>query len=145
MDPSFIGRTVVGGPFEVGRDAVRAFATAIGEDDPRCHDVAAARAAGQPDLLAPPTFAFALTMRVTGPLMADPALGLQYDRAVHGEQTFAYRRPLVAGDEVHVSCTVQDIAVRGSNEVLTAQCTLTGADGLEILRTTEVFVTRGTA
>lgn len=145
MDGSFIGRTVVGGPFEVGRDAVRTFATAIGEQDRRCHDVAAARAAGYPDLLAPPTFAFALTMRVTGPLMADPALGLRYDRAVHGEQRFAYRRPLVAGDEVLVSATVQDIAVRGANEVLSMECILTGADGQEILRTTEVIVTRGTA
>jgi acyl dehydratase len=145
MDPAAVGRTYAGGPYEVGRDAVRTFAAAVGEHDPRCHDVGAARAAGHADLVAPPTFAFALTMRVGERILHDPGLGLVYQRAVHGEQSFQYRRPILAGDAVTVVGTIAGVAVQGRNEVLTTEYLLSGADGAEILRTREVIITRGTA
>jgi len=104
MNPDFIGRTYPAAPaYQVGREKVREFATAIGETSPLCHDPAAARAAGYPDVVAPPTFAFVLTMRAMNVAMFDPQLGLEYALAVHGEQHFAYRRPIVAGDEISVA------------------------------------------
>ena len=132
-------------PYQVGREKVREFARAIGETDPICHDVAAARAAGYPDVVAPLTFAFALTMRATDQAVHDPELGLQYAVAVHGTQHFSYRRPIVAGDEITVRCRIADIAVRGRNEVLTTQSELTDADGRLVATTSEAIVTRGTA
>jgi acyl dehydratase len=132
-------------PYQVGREKVREFATAIGETSPLCHDVAAAQAAGYPDLVAPPTFAFALTMGAMNDAMFDPELGLVYAMAVHGAQHFAYQRPIVAGDEITVTCRIADIAVRGSNEVLTTSSELTDSGGQLVATTREVIVTRGTA
>lgn len=132
-------------PYQVGREKVREFATAIGETNPLCHDPCAARAAGYADVVAPATFAFALTMRAMNHAMFDPDLGLVYAMAVHGEQHFAYRRPIIAGDEIAVTCTIADIAVRGSNEVLTTRCALTDAAGALVCTTSEVIITRGTA
>lgn len=132
-------------PYQVGREKVREFAAAIGETSPICRDLAAARAAGYPDLVAPLTFAFALTMRVSGVAFADPELELAYELAVHGEQQFSYQRPIVAGDEITVRCRIADIAVRGRNEVLTSHFTLTDARGQTVATTREVIVTRGTA
>jgi acyl dehydratase len=132
-------------PYQVGREKVREFASAIGETSPVCHDVAAAQAAGYGDVVAPVTFAFALTMRATNEAMFDPELGLQYAMAVHGSQHFSYRRPIVAGDAITVACRIADIAVRGSNEVLTTESELLDADGRLVATTREVIVTRGTA
>ena len=64
---------------------------------------------------------------------------------VHGSQHFSYRRPIVAGDEITVSCRIADIAVRGSNEVLTTRTELTDGAGDLVAITSEVIVTRGTA
>jgi len=146
MDRGHIGRSYSApDPYLVGREKVRDFARALGEENPICHDPAAARAAGYPDVVAPATFAFALTMRVMDAVMADPGLGLDYARAVHGEQHFSYRRPIVAGDAIAVTGTIDDISVRGANEVLTTRSVLTDAAGEVVATTREVIVTRGTA
>lgn len=146
MNRDFIGRAYPAlAPYQVGREKLREFASAIGETSPICHDPAAARAAGYRDVVAPPTFAFVLTMRAMNAAMFDPDLGLDYAMAVHGEQHFSYRRPIVAGDEITVTCTITDIAVRGRNEVLTTRCELSDAAGAQVATTSEVIVTRGTA
>lgn len=146
LNTSMVGRTYTSAePYQVGREKVREFATSIGEQSPLCHDVAAARTAGYPDVIAPATFAWVLTMRTMQEAMFDPALGLIYERAVHGEQRFDYRRPIVAGDEISVRCQIAEISVRGSHEVLRTATELTAADGSLIATTSEVIVSRGTA
>lgn len=145
MNRRLIGKAYRAEPYVVGREKVREFALAIGEAHPLCHDPAAARAAGYGDVIAPPTFAFALTMRAMADAMADPELGLRYDRAVHGEQSFEYRRPITAGDVLTVTCTIVDIAIRGRNEVLTTQSELHDTQRALVVATREVIVTRGTA
>lgn len=146
MDRALIGKVYPAAqPYQVGREKVREFAAAIGETSPLCHDPSAARAAGYADVVAPPTFAFALTMRAMSEAMFDPDLGLVYAMAVHGEQHFSYRRPIVAGDEITVTCTIAEIGVRGGNEVLTTRSELTDAAGGIVATTSEVIVTRGTA
>ena len=68
--------------------------------DPAYHDPEAARALGYPDVVAPPTFPVVLTMAASRQIIDDPALGMDYSRVVHGDQRFAYTRPVVAGDEL---------------------------------------------
>src|SRR5262245_28734175 len=43
-------------PYDVSRSQIAAFADAIGADDPLHRDPEAAKAAGHPDVIAPPTF-----------------------------------------------------------------------------------------
>lgn len=146
LDPKLVGKTYPALPsYQVGREKVREFATAIGEYSPICHDVAAAEAAGHADLVAPPTFAFVLTMKAMANAMFDPDLGLNYAMVVHGEQRFSYERPIVAGDEIVVSAAIADLAVKGRNEILTTRSELTDAAGELVAVTHEVIVSRGTA
>ena len=92
LNPAFIGKTYPPSqPYLVGREKVREFAVAIGDSNPAYHDVAAARALGHDDVLAPPTFPFVLSMKAMAVAMFDPELGLDYSRVVHGEQRFATR------------------------------------------------------
>ena len=142
----FIGRTFdFGVPYQVGREKVREFATAIGDNNPLFHDLAAAQAAGHRDLLAPPTFPFVITYRAMIGAMGDPELNLNYAMVVHGEQKFTYTRPLYAGDEVIVDSVVADIAAVGRNELLTMEQHVKTLDGELIVTTRNVTVSRGTA
>ena len=62
---SIVGRTYPPSrPYEVGAEKIREFATAIGETGPLHHDAEAARAAGYPNVVAPPTFAIVLGQRI---------------------------------------------------------------------------------
>ena len=146
INRDFIGRTYeFETPYQVGREKVREFATAIGDQNPLYHDVDAAKAAGHRDLIAPPTFPFVITYRAMIGAMGDPELNLNYAMVVHGEQQFTYSRPLYAGDEVVVDSVVADIAVIGRNELLTMEQHVKTLDGELIVTTKNVTVSRGTA
>jgi acyl dehydratase len=72
-------------------------------------DLAAARAAGYPDLPAPPTFLFAaeLDSGANMQLLAD--LDIPLSKLLHGEQSFRYRQAVCAGDTVTVHSSISDI------------------------------------
>jgi acyl dehydratase len=83
----------------VERGKVREFALAVGEDNPLFFDPEVARRAGLPDVLAPPTFTVTQMWQITRE-ERERRLGanLSYERVLHGEQEFFYRRLPVAGE-----------------------------------------------
>jgi len=131
--------------YVVGREKIREFADAIGDQNPAYHDVAAARALGHPDLVAPPTFAFIPAFKAMVSVMGDPDLGLDYSRVVHGEESFAYRRPIFAGDELVVHSEVESIRSSGRNEFVTLRQDLITQAGELVVTTRAITVSRGTA
>ncbi|MDP4013785.1 MAG: MaoC family dehydratase N-terminal domain-containing protein [Candidatus Nanopelagicales bacterium] len=146
INQSFVGKAYPKAPvYEVGREKIREFATAIGDFNPAYHNVDAARELGHDDLIAPPTFPFVLTIKSLALAMFDPDLGLDYGRVVHGEQHFDYVRPIQAGDRLTVSTVIDDIHASGSNEFLTAKSEVRTSDGELVVTTREVIVSRGTA
>lgn len=146
LDQSFVGRTFsVPEPYVVGIEKIREFASAIGDDNPISHNTAAARAAGHDGLVASPTFAIAAVARAQDVVIFDPALGLDFTRVVHGDQRFVHHRPIVAGDVLTCSVTVDAIRALGANDVLTLRAELTLADGTPVTTATSSLVARGTA
>ena len=135
LDPSFVGRSwPPTAPYVVGREKIREFATAIGADDPLHHDPEAAKAAGYPDVVAPPTF----------PVIShDPGLGLDYTRVVHGDQRFSHTRPIVAGDTLVCTNTVEEITQRGGHGFLTTRCDVTTEAGEPVVTAWSKLVQRG--
>jgi acyl dehydratase len=130
LDPSFIGRSYPPTPpYQVGREKVREFAAAIGDANPAYTDVAAARALGHPDLVAPPTFAIVVSMHAAHQVVMDPALGLDYTRVLHGDQRFSYVRPIFAGDELSVVVTVEKIRLMAGNEFITTRADISTTEG----------------
>jgi acyl dehydratase len=119
LDPSFVGRSYPpGSAYEVGREKIREFAEAIGDPNPVYVDADAAKALGYPDVIAPPTFPFAISYKAAGLVIQDPELGLDYSRVVHGDQRFTYTRPVRAGDRLTVTSTIDSIKSLAGNEVL---------------------------
>lgn len=131
------------GPYLVGREKIREFATAIGADDPAYHDPAAARALGYPDVVAPPTFPVVAAAGAGQQLRDDPELGLDFPRVVHGDQRFAYIRPVVAGDALVCTVTVEEIIERGGHEFLTTRTDVTTAAGEPVVAVWNKLVVRG--
>jgi acyl dehydratase len=130
-------------PYEVSRVKIAEFATAIGDSNPVFRDAAAARAAGHPDVIAPPTFAIVISMAGSGAALADPDLGLNYAMVVHGEQRFSYSRPLRAGDVVTAQVTLTDIRSAGRNTMLTTSTDIRTADGEHVCMAISTLVERG--
>ena len=119
LDQSFVGRTYPPTePYEVGREKIREFAEAVGDANPAYTDTEAAQALGHPDVIAPPTFVFAITFKAAGKVVADPQLGLDYSRVVHGDQKFAYNRPGRAGDRLTVTSTIETVRTMAGNDIL---------------------------
>jgi acyl dehydratase len=119
LDKSFIGRSYPPtAAYEVGREKIREFAKAIGDPNPAYTDPDAAKALGHPDVIAPPTFAFTLTYAAAGVVVQDPELGIDYGRVVHGDQKFAYARPIRAGDRLSVVSTIESVKSLAGNDIL---------------------------
>ncbi|MCU1674937.1 MAG: MaoC family dehydratase [Frankiales bacterium] len=146
LNRAFVGREYPApDTYEVGREHLRQFADAIGDQNPLYHDPAAARAAGHPDVIAPPTFLTVLGFRfgMSSPIV-DPDLGLNYALVVHGEQRFEHHRPVRAGDVLTSVSRVADIRNAGRNELMTMVTEVT-ADDERVATLTSTLVSRGTA
>jgi acyl dehydratase len=109
IDKKFIGYQLKPSVLMVDRTRLQFFAKAIGEKDPIYLDLAAAQAAGYPDLPAPPTFMFAaeLDSGANDQLLTD--LDIPLVKLLHGEQSFKYIKPVCAGDTLSVESTITDI------------------------------------
>jgi acyl dehydratase len=75
--------------------------------------------------------------------VADPALGLDYSRVVHGDQKFAYTRPVVAGDSLVCVNTVDEIISRGGHDFLTTRTEVTTEAGEPVVTVWSKLVQRG--
>ena len=144
MDPAFVGRSfVLDEPYLVGVEKIREFADAIGERSPLCHDRTAAKAAGHPDLVAPPTFTIAAIARAQDAVLFRPELGLDFSRVVHRDQRFTHHRSICAGDELHATVFIESIRVLAGNDVIALRTEVVGGDGEPVVTARSTLVSRG--
>ncbi len=92
IDRAIVGRTSEPERHEVERGAIRRFARAIGDQEPRHLE-------GE---IAPPTFPTTLRGGVAG-------LALDKRRILHAGEEYRYRRPIRAGDVLWVVRRVEDV------------------------------------
>jgi acyl dehydratase len=123
----------------IDRDKVQEFAIAVGEDNPIFFDLEAAKRAGLPDIVAPPTFTVTQIFAVSREdrerrLGAD----LDYGRVLHGEQEFHYNRLPFAGEilkgRMRISKDFTKEGKRGGEmRFVTYESKYTDAQGEEVL------------
>jgi len=144
VNKDYAGRTFPPGePYEVSRVKIVEFADAIGDPSPLYRDREAARAAGHPDVIAPPTFAIVISMASARRVTTDPGLGLNYAMVVHGEQRFEYTRPIGAGDVLTATSTITDIKQAGSNTLLSSRTDIATVSGEHVCSAYSTLVERG--
>lgn len=105
LDRRSIGRTSAPQLNEVEKGAIRRFADAIGDDNSIHRDDAAAKAAGYPGIVAPPSFAATLPSGSS----AAALLGVAASDIVHREEAIELSRPVLAGDRLWVTSRVTEI------------------------------------
>jgi acyl dehydratase len=143
LDQSFVGRTYPPtAPYEVGREKIREFAEAVGDPNPVYTDQEAAKALGHPDVIAPPTFPFLITYKAAGQVILDPELGLDFSRVVHGDQKFAYTRPVRAGDRLSVTVTIEAVKSLAGNDVIDVRGDVHDESGEPVVSTLMKLVSR---
>ena len=99
--------------YAVGREKVKEYAAAVGETDPLHLDVAAARAAGYADVVAPPMFAVVYQSPSVMPALFDPEVGIDFAMLLHSGQEFRWERLVVAGEELTTTTTVAAVSEKG--------------------------------
>jgi acyl dehydratase len=124
-----VGKTYPPTSYAVGREKVREFAAAVGEENPLHHDLDAAREAGHADVVAPPMFAVVFGGRAMAPALFDPEVGIDFSRMVHGGQEFVWGPPVVAGDEIATEVEVKDVSERGGLQFFVFESRSTNQDG----------------
>jgi acyl dehydratase len=119
------------------------FTKVVGLSDPLHHSPEAARAAGNPGLLVPPTYLFGLERQHPDVPHIVPRLGIPIGSILHGEQTFRYHAPCYSGDVLTFRPRFADYYEKkgGALRFLVRECAVTrGAEPIAEL--TNVLVAR---
>ncbi|HXF35875.1 MAG TPA: MaoC family dehydratase N-terminal domain-containing protein [Actinomycetota bacterium] len=114
--------------YEVTTEAVRAFAAAVGEDPDRV----------------PPTFLTVPEMTALAQVVADPDLGIDFSRVVHGEQAYEWRRPVLPGDVLSAAPRIERIRSRGGHAFLTVETEIRDRAGEVVALARCTLIERGT-
>ena len=138
-----VGKTYPPTSYAVGREKVREFAAAVGEENPLHHDLDAAREAGYADVVAPPMFAVVFGGRAMAPALFDPEVGIDFSRMVHGGQEFVWGPPVVAGDEIATEVEVADISEGGGMGFYVFESRSDNQDGERVCTGTWTCIVRG--
>jgi len=142
LNASLVGKEYAPLQLAVERGHVTRFAEAIGEEAAVFLDAGAARAAGYPEQLAPPTFVTTMQIMASAQAAADPELGLDYTRVVHGEQAYDYRRPVHVGDSLTAVPRIAEIRARGPLEFLVVESDIRDGDGQTVMVARTTLIVR---
>jgi len=116
LNPDLVGRTFTSADsVTVTKEAIQKFAEVIGETN---FDIA------------PPTFAISITLDKSQSLLQES--GLDWTRVVHGDQRFEIKRPIIAGDILHCSSTIESARNMAGNEIVMVRSDLNAGSELVV-------------
>lgn len=132
VDQSLVGREFPPTqPYRVSAEKVRELAQAIGQST-----------GGREDRV-PATFPIVMAFEAMNAFLAD--VGVELHRIVHGEQRFAYERPIRVGDELTATLNVASLRQIGGNDIIGTRSEIRDAAGDLVCTTSATLVHRGEA
>jgi acyl dehydratase len=143
VDASAKGKRFPPFEYEIGKEKIREFAQAVGEDNAVYFDRAAARAAGLRDVAAPPMFAVVYSGGAVGPALFDPEVGINFALMVHGGQEFVWGEPVCSGDTITTVAECKDIFEKDGKGFYVFETVSTNQEGEEVARATWTNIVRG--
>ncbi len=130
VDESLAGRTFPPTtPYAVSREKILEFARATGSS----YDGGAA----------PATFPIVVAFAAMTDLMQDPSVGISLQNVVHGEQRFTHARPVVAGDVLTATLTVDTLRQIGGADIIGTRSEVVDADGRPVSTAFATLVHKG--
>ena len=129
-------------PVEEGR--LKFLAKTLGETKGIYNDPDAAKAAGLPGLLAPPTFPFMLEIDALDLLDFISILGGILEKLLHGEENFNYYAPIYAGDRITVCKNITEKKNKkgGALQFVISDNSFTNQHGIIVAETRTNYVFR---
>lgn len=105
-----------------------------------------AAAVGHPGTGVPPTFATVPELAAgLANVLADPELGLDLSRVLHGEQEYDWVRPLAIGETLTAQASIEEIRSRGGLEFLTLRTQLLDEGGQVVVLARSRLIVRVSA
>ena len=129
--------------YEVGKEKIREYAYAVGEDNPLYFERDKATEAGFRDIPAPPMFAVVYSSGSVAPGIFDPDVGINFAMMVHGGQEFVWSEPVCAGDTITTETEVKDIYEKDGKGYYVFESVSRNQDGQEVTRGTWTNIVRG--
>ena len=130
VEASLAGRTFPPTePYVVSRERLVEFAHATGST----YDGGAA----------PATFPIVVAFGAMTALMEDPSVGISLHRVVHAEQRFTYTRPVVAGDELTATLTVDTLRQISGADIIGTRSEIVDAEGRPVCTAFATLMHRG--
>jgi acyl dehydratase len=130
LSPDIVGLTYVYPDYyEVGREKVREYATAVKNPDPAYFDEGAAEALGHHALLAPLTFVAILGLKAQLAFFDHMNIPIREQRMVQSEQGLTILRPIKAGDRLYCHIRLDSLRRAFGADVLTIRSRITNQDG----------------
>lgn len=144
VNPDVQGRSYPpSAPYQVSRERIRGFAAAVQATHPAHTDLEAAQALGHADLVAPPTFAVVIAQGAEAAVVNDPEAGIDFTRVVHADERFTHHRPIVAGDELTATVTVESVKSLGGHSMITTRADLATTAGEQVSTVRSTLLVRG--
>ncbi|HEY6145455.1 MAG TPA: MaoC family dehydratase N-terminal domain-containing protein, partial [Solirubrobacterales bacterium] len=95
------------------------------------------------DVVAPPMFAVVYSGPALGPVLFDPAVGMNFAAMVHGGQVFEWSEPVCSGDEITTSSKCLSIEEKDGKGFYVFETVSVNQDGAEVVRATWTNIVRG--
>ena len=131
--PEHVGRTYgPSAPALIDASALKAFAGLLEFQTP---DIAEGG-------IAAPTYAITQTFSGINALVDDPEIALELSHVVHSDQRFEYSRPLVAGDTVTTTTTIEAVSSVAGNTLVTLRSDVADAAGAAVCTAHATLVVR---
>lgn len=138
-----VGKEWPGSTYQVGREKIKEYASALGIDNPVHFEVEAARAAGFRDVVAPPMFAVVYSSPAVAPAILDPEVEMNFAAMVHGGQQFEWDEPACSGDEITTAAKCLSIEEKGGKGFYVFETDSVNQDGAQVARGTWTLIVRG--
>jgi acyl dehydratase len=142
VNKDLIGKQWPAVEYEVGREKIREYASAVGETNPIHHDPEAAREAGYRNVVAPPMFCVVYSAPAVGPAVIDPEVGINLAAMVHGSQVFDWGEPVCAGDAVTTTARLSDLREKDGMTFYEFESVSVNQDGQQTVKGTWTNIVR---
>ena len=121
--------------YQVEREKIREYATAVRNSDPAFFDDDAAADLGYDGLLSPLTFISVLGYAAQTAFFDHADIGITDKQIVHVDQVLKFRKPVTAGDTLYCDVYVDDVRQAHGTDIIVNKVVITNQDG-EIVQET---------
>ena len=115
--------------YEVGREKVREYATAVKNDDPAFFEEKAAAELGYPALPAPLTFISVFGYKAVAAFFEHANIATDDAQIVQVDQTLKFLQPIMVGDRLYCDVSIESIRRAHGTDIIMTKQTVTNEAG----------------